>query len=196
MNQRDECPYECLADQMMARSTVQKERSQPAAEQLHPTLSNTRNSQVKEEPQPGCHPYGFCLHKGAFTNALALRCGWSPSWIPLECDCGSSFIVEHVFSCPRGDFPTICHNEILNITAYLLMEVCHNVMTEPDLQSLTGEAMSRLTSSTTDGARLDIAVNGFWGDCYERVYLDVIVFNLHAPTNRKSRISNCYRKHE
>ena len=116
--------------------------------------------------------------------------------MPVVCDCGSSFNVEHALSCPRGAFPTIRHNEIRDITANLLTEVCHNVMIEPDLQPLTGEAMSRLTSNTTDGARLDIAANGFWGGRFERTFLDVRVFNPHAPTNRKYSIANCYRKHE
>ena len=48
---------------------------------------------------------GFCLHKGAFKDALALRYGWSPSSIPLHCECESAITVEHVLSCPRGDFP-------------------------------------------------------------------------------------------
>ena len=57
--------------------------------------------------------------------------------------------------------------------------------TEPDLQPLTGEAMSRLTSNTADGAKLDIGVNGFWGGRFERTFLDVRVFNpMHLPTER------------
>ena len=140
--------------------------------------------------------FGFSLHKGAFTDALALRYGWTPSRIPLSCDCGSTFTVEHVLSCPRGGFPTIRHNEVRDVTANLLTEICHDVKTEPDLQPLTGETMTRSTSITADGARLDIAVNGFWGGRFERTFLDVRVFNPHAPTNRNTTISNCYRKHE
>ncbi len=126
--------------------------------------------------------FGFCLHKGAFKDALALRYGWTPSGIPLSCDCGSAFTVEHALSCPRGGFPTLRHNEIRDVTANLLTEVCHDVMTEPDLQPLTGEAMTRATSNTADGAILDIAVNGFWGGRFERTFLDVRVFNPHAPS--------------
>ncbi len=33
--------------------------------------------------------------------------------------------------CHMGGFPTIRHNEIRDITASLLTEVCHNVATEP-----------------------------------------------------------------
>lgn len=66
--------------------------------------------------------YGFCLHKGAFLDALALRYGWLPSNIPLFCVCGSALTVENVLSCPRG---VIRHNEIHDVTATLLTEVCH-----------------------------------------------------------------------
>ena len=48
----------------------------------------------------------------------------------------------------------------------------------------------------TDGARLDIAANGFWGGRYERAFFDVRVFNPHAPSNRRLRLSSCYRSHE
>ena len=61
-----------------------------------------------------------------------------------------------------GVFPTICHNEIHNITATLLTEVCSNDSTEPTLQPLSGERMSNLTANTDDGARVDIRTRGFW----------------------------------
>ena len=47
--------------------------------------------------------------------------------------------VEHSFSCAKGDFPSIRHNEIHDLTANLLAEVGHEVLVEPHLQSITGE---------------------------------------------------------
>ena len=129
-------------------------------------------------------------------DALALRYGWELSSTPTHCVCGVNFTVQHVLSCPRGGFPSIRHNELRDITASLLTEVCHDVKTEPDLQPLSGEVMSHATVNTTEGARLDIAVNGFWGSRYERTYLDVRVFNPLATSNSNTSISNCYRKHE
>ena len=114
----------------------------------------------------------------------------------MHCVCGATFTVEHALSCPKRGFPMIRHNEIRDITANLLTEVCHDVVIEPDLQPLTGEVMARDSSNTTNGARLDIAANGVWGGRFERTYMDVRVFNPHAPTNSKSSISNCCRKHE
>ena len=69
-------------------------------------------------------------------------------------------------------------------------------MIEPNLQPLTGEALTRATSNTADGARLNIAVNGFWGGRFERTFLDVRISNPHTPTNKNTTISNCYWKHE
>ena len=107
--------------------------------------------------------FGFGLHKGAFVDALCLRYGWPPPGTPTHCVCGANFSVEHVFSCPRGGFPSIRHNEIRDITANLLTQVCHDVLVEPELQPLTGEVLALRTSNATDGARLDVSMKGFWG---------------------------------
>ena len=42
--------------------------------------------------------------------------------------------MEHALSCPCGGLPSIRHNELRDITAALLSEVCHNVGIEPPLQ--------------------------------------------------------------
>ena len=124
--------------------------------------------------------FGFSLHKGAFADALALRYRWTPTRIPVSCVCGSSFTVEHVLSWPRGGFPILCHNEVRDVTANLLTEVCHDVRIEPDLQPLTGEALESPSAITFDGAHLNIALNGFGSGRYERTFIDVRVFNPHA----------------
>ena len=208
MEQHSDHSYECVGDQVEAKLTIRQLRRQrdvQAAEDLKPTLSNSRRRALELASERGAsnwltslpiEEFGFCLHKGAFTDALALRYGWPPSHTPMFCECGTSFTVEHVLSCPRGGFPIVRHNEIRDVTANLLTEVCHDVRSEPELQPLSGEAMAGATSNTSDGARLDIAVNGFWGGRFERTHLDVRVFNPHAPSNRNTSISNCYRKHE
>ena len=50
---------------------------------------------------------------------------------------GTSFSVDNAMTCHMGDFPTIRHNEICDITATLLTEICHNVTTESLLQPIT-----------------------------------------------------------
>ena len=77
-----------------------------------------------------------------------------------------------------------------------MTEVCNDVQLEPDLQPLTGEQLTYTTANVEDGARLDIAANGFWGGRYERTFIDVRIFNPHAPSNHNSDLATCYRKHE
>ena len=107
--------------------------------------------------------HGFALHKRAFQDALALRYGWTPSEMPSTCTCGSKFTVEHALSCAKGGFPSIRHNEIRNLTAALLTEVCNDVSIEPGLQPVPSDTLTGATANHQDGARLDIAANSFWG---------------------------------
>ena len=63
---------------------------------------------------------------------------------------GKSFTVEHALSGPFfGGFPTLHHNEIWNLTANLLSEVCHNVTIEPTLQPVTRETFKLASASLT-----------------------------------------------
>ena len=46
------------------------------------------------------------------------------------------------------------------------------------------------------GARLDVAMNGFWGSSSERCFIDVRVFKPLAPSNSSSTLSSTFKKHE
>ena len=144
-------------------------------------------------------PFGIIdmyLRHWAFRGALALRYGWTPHYAPSHCVCGEPFSISHALSCKLGGYPAIRHNEIRDLTANLLSEVCHSVSTEPHLQPLPGEALRGASASTEECARLDIAANGFWGGRFERAFFDVRVFNPHAPSNRHPQPATCYRRHE
>ena len=94
----------------------------------------------------------------------------SPLWLATPtttipvCVCDKTFNVEHALSCPYGGFPSIRHNEIRDITAHLMSDICHNVGTEPVLQPVTDERLTYRTVNLEDGARLDIKAQGFWGN--------------------------------
>lgn len=139
--------------------------------------------------------FNFALHKGAFRDAIALRYGWIPNNIPTQCPCGSSFSIEHALSCSKGGFTIMRHNEVRDITANLMAEVCHDVCIEPTLQPVTDERLLGASVITDNHARLDVAASGFWGGRYERGFFDVRIFNPHAASNRMP-ITTCYRKHE
>ena len=132
--------------------------------------------------------HGFTLHKG---NALALRYGWAPSEI---CACGNNLSVEHALSCAKGGFPSIRHNKIRDLTATLRTEVCHDVCIEPGLQPISNEILTGATTNTQDGARLDVAANGFWGgtysltsECSIPMPRQTVAFHSHPVTGSKSR---------
>ena len=82
------------------------------------------------------HEHGFLLHKSAFRDAICLRYGWIPDNLSEKFTCGETFSVNHALSCPTGGFPTIRHNELRDMFAGLLSDVCHDVVIEPSLQPL------------------------------------------------------------
>ena len=139
--------------------------------------------------------HGFYLHKGEFRDAICLRYGWRPGSTPQTCNCGAKFSVDDAMICHMGGFPTIHHNEIRDINASLLTEVCHNVTTEPPLQPLNGETLAARSANTDDGARLDIRARGFWNASQDE-FFDVWVFYPNASSNRSTVTSSTYRRHE
>ena len=83
-------------------------------------------------------------------DGLALCYNWPLSHLPLQCVCGHSLDVDHALSCAWGSLPAQRHNHVKDLTATLLAEVAHNVVTEPHLQPLTGEHMHYATANTDD----------------------------------------------
>ena len=181
---------EVKADQLLQKSTVRSFKQQCYSrnssdfhQQLSPSLQLAVNLATKKGASSWLttlplEEYGFALHKSAFQDALALRYGWLPLRTPAHCACGSSFSVDHALSCPKGGLPSIRHNEIRDLTAKLLTEVCSQVATEPELQPVSSEEFSLSTANTQDGARLDIVMNGFWGED-QSVLLLTYVFSTH-----------------
>ncbi len=102
--------------------------------------------------------------------------------------------VEHSLICPRGGFQSIRHNELRDITAGFLTEVCHNVGIEPPLQPLSGEQLTFRTANREDGARLDVVAKDFWGRDRSREFFDIRVFSPFAtetlPSNNATERMN------
>ena len=71
--------------------------------------------------------------------------------------------VEHAFSQSFSGFPSIRHNELHDITAALLSEICHNFCTEPPLQPLSREQFHYRPANVEDGTHLDVSAERFWG---------------------------------
>ena len=183
------------------KRTQQKEEAKNLQNQLPSTLQ--RSMELSQEKGASTwltslpiDDHGFALHKSAFRDALSLRYGWSLQNPPSHCTCSHPFSIDHSLTCKTGGFPAIRHNEVCDITASLLSEVCHGVTIEPHLQPLTGEVMSHSSAIIDDGARLDVAMYGFWGGRFEKAFVDVRVFNPCAQSNRWSPLASVYRRHE
>ena len=100
-------------------------------------------------PLPGpIDRHGYALHKSDFRDALALRYDLPLQRTPPHSACGHHFSLEHALSCPTGGYTTIRHNEVRDLTASMLREVCHDVQVEHHLQPLTGETMAHRTANT------------------------------------------------
>ena len=84
---------------------------------------------------------------------------------------------------------SICHNEIRDLTANLMAEVCHNVSIEPTLQPITGVTFSALSANTEDGTQSDIAADGVWGGRLERTCFDVNPICLFPTTLQRSPVA-------
>ena len=205
--QQDDYSYDCIAAQLTAKAEVRssnRKEVNEAASELKAKLPACLQRAVDLAQESGAsswltslpiEEFGFTLHKSAFRDAIALRYGWFPLNIPSHCSCGSQFSVQHALSCPKGGFPTLRHNEVRDLTATLMTEVCHGVCIESLLQPPSGGTLEGASANNAEGARLDVAANGFWGGRHERAFFDVRVFNPHAQSNNQP-IRTCYRKHE
>lgn len=201
--QSAEYPFSVIEDVYEQKSKITSERRKNldnAAKEVFTDLPKSLQRSVEVASEKGASTWltalpliehGFALHNGSFRDALSLRYGWTPSYLPSHCVCGKDFTIEHALSCMRGGFPSIRHNEICNVTAHFLSDVCHDVMIEPLLQELTGEVLTHKSANCQDGTRLDVAASGFWG-CRERAFFDVRIFNPFAQTNLNSSLSTCY----
>ena len=115
---------------------------------------------------------------------MPLPCGTDGSHpISQMCVCGKNLTVDHAFTCPTGGLPTLRHNDIRDLAADLMAEVCNNVCPEPELQPLSGEALQRRSANCQDGVRVDIRAEGFW-ERSQNVFFNIRVFNYFAPSNR------------
>ena len=78
------------------------------------------------------------LEKPAFWDSMRIRYNIPLERLPTLCVCGDSFNLQHALSCPKGGLVITRHNELRNLTAEILGEVCKNVVIEPLLTPLLG----------------------------------------------------------
>ena len=111
------------------------------------------------------------------------------------CACGKGFDEKHASVCQKGGFIVFRHDEVRDVTAEFLRQVCHDVRIEPSLQSLTGETFSYKTTNTNNEARLDISAHSFWTR-NDRSFFDIRVFDPLAPSYEKTSLHAAYERNE
>jgi hypothetical protein len=178
-----------------ARLSTKNKRDQRYAEKLVTVRNGISSAQARLleiNQMPGASSWlsviplvenNFWLSKREFWDAIRLRYKWELTNTPSHCACGHSFDVTHALSCPLGGLVVLRHNEIRDITAELLTEVCKDVRKEPPLEQLSGENFPNRSANRTDEARLDVSATGLWVP-YQKAFLDVRVFNPSAKKYR------------
>ena len=138
---------------------------------------------------------GYNLNKLEFRDSIKMRYGWQLENLPATCPCGNTYSIHHATSCKLGGFVHMRHNEIRDITAKLLEEVCNDVRIEPPLQPIRGEQMRYGSSNRSDEARLDVSARGFWNRG-QRAFFDVRVFDSTAPRTLEKPLKSLHQLHE
>ena len=124
---------------------------------------------------------GYALSKEEFWDLVRIRYGWFIKRLPINCACGSKFNIQHALVCKKSGFVTLRHNNLRDITAALLKEVCHDVKVEPQLQQFSGELLNERTANKQDDARVDISARGFWQAGQQAFYDERV---LHSNAKR------------
>ena len=173
-------------------------------EQLKAALPETRVRKVLTAQETGASNWltslpirakGFSLNKQEFIDAVALRYGWPVEGLPNTCVCGSPNDVNHTMTCKRGGFVCIRHDEVRDLTANLLREICHDVTTEPSLLPLHGEHLRYRTANTTNEARVDISARGFWTPG-QKAFMDIRIFDPMAACHRDNTLDAAHKRNE
>jgi len=97
--------------------------------------------------------------------------------------------------CHHGGSTFIGHNELRDLTASWLREVCHDVLIEPLLQPLSSEVVTPATANKCDDARADRYARGYWGR-QQGTFFDVRVFHPNTPSYQCTSIASLFCRHE
>ena len=82
--------------------------------------------------------------------------------LPTSSPCGSKFDIQDSMSCKKCGFIYKQHNDLLDLSANMMSEVCKGTEIEPKLTSLSGEELQGRTSNNSNEAKVDIRTRGYW----------------------------------
>ena len=138
--------------------------------------------------------FRYILSKQEFTDAILLRYKHPITGIPKTCACSKVNSIDHALSCGKGGYRDMRHNQIRDLEAKLLEEVCKDVQTEPKLLPLTGEVFQFRTANTRPEARLDISARGVWNTT-DKTFFDVRIFHDGNKSN-SGDLDKMFQRHE
>ena len=94
----------------------------------------------------------------------------------------------------KGGFVHRRHDDLRDLLASLLKDVCHDVEVDPQLQPLTGDVLIS-SASSSDDVRLDVSARGFW-QRGQRAFFDVRVFNPFAKNHLNQKLDTAFSSNE
>ena len=192
--------------QSKIKTKIQKAREEShkiKLEQLRTKMTPEQQKTNELNQKPGSYnwlislplkEHNYNLNKQQFWDALRIRYNWALPRLPTTCVCGSSYNLQHSLSCKKGGLISLRHNEIRDVSAELMSEVCKDVRKEPGLLPLTGEQLKTSANSSNE-ARLDISARDFWIP-YQRAFFDIRVFDPYAQRYRTQNVDKMFQTNE
>ena len=94
----------------------------------------------------------------------------------------------------KGGFVHRRHDDVRDLFASLLKDVCHDNEVEPHLYTLTGNVLTSSANSSGE-SRLEIKAHGFW-QRGQRAFFDVRVFNPFAKSHLNQKRDKAFSSNE
>ena len=94
-------------------------------------------------------------------------------------------------SCMKGGFVHWSYDDVRDLFASLLKDVCHDVEVEPHLQPLTGEVLIS-SANSSDEARLEVSARGFW-QREQRAFFYIRIVNPFAKSHLNKNLTRLSR---
>ena len=85
--------------------------------------------------------FQFELFNTQFWDSIRLRYGWEITNLRTTCPCGGKFDVQHSISCKKVDFISKGHNDLRDLTANMMPDVCKDTEIESKLRPISGEEL-------------------------------------------------------
>ncbi|KAG0720642.1 hypothetical protein GWK47_048108 [Chionoecetes opilio] len=126
---------------------------------------------------------GFNLNKQEFVDAVCSEVRLASEGLPNTCGVDPP-TAQTTHDVQKGDSCVSRHDEVRDLTASMLKEVCHDVSTEPTLLPLDGELLRTGQPIPPLRLRVDICARGFWTRG-QRTFLGHRVFDPMAASHRE-----------